>query len=129
MKIRPTSSHSIELRSSLHDLALLLGELVLEPFLLGGCRLTDLLELSLKVDNPLLLFSRILQQVGPAFGPLCQRLSQYNKVVSTISTMQNQVITTRCRQLTVSTVLIVMMLVHKACMFSLSSNQSSCQGV
>jgi hypothetical protein len=129
MKIRPTGSHSIELRSSLHVLALLLSELVLEPFLLGGCRLTDLLEFSLKVDNPLLLLSRILQRVGAAFGPLCQRLSQYNKVVSTISTMQNQVITTRRRQLTFSAVLIVTMLVCKACMFSLSSNQSSCQGV
>jgi hypothetical protein len=55
----------------LHGLALLLGELVLEPFLFGGCRLTNLLELSLKVDNPLLLLRCILQQVGPAFGPLC----------------------------------------------------------
>jgi hypothetical protein len=49
------------LLSSIHGLALLLGELVLELFLLGGHRLTDLLELSLKVDNPQLLFSRILQ--------------------------------------------------------------------
>jgi hypothetical protein len=72
MKIRPTSSYSIELRSSLHVLALLLGELVLEPFLLGGCRLTDLLEFSLKVDNLLLLLGRILQQVGLALGLFCQ---------------------------------------------------------
>jgi hypothetical protein len=64
---------------------LLLGELVLKPFLLSGCRPTDLLELSLKVDNPMLLLRRILQQVGPAFGPFYQRLSQYNKVVSIIS--------------------------------------------
>jgi hypothetical protein len=60
------------LRSSLHGLALLLGKLVLEPLLLSGYRLMDLLELLLKVDNPLLLLRRILQQVGPAFGPLCQ---------------------------------------------------------
>jgi hypothetical protein len=81
------------LRSSLHGLALLRGELVLEPFLLGGRRLTYLVKLSLKVDNPLLLLRCIFQQVGPAFGPLCQRLSQYNKVISTISTMHNQVTT------------------------------------
>jgi hypothetical protein len=31
----------------------------------------DLLELSLKVDNPLHLLRCILQQVGPAFGSLC----------------------------------------------------------
>jgi hypothetical protein len=61
MKTRPTSSHGIELRGSLHGLVLLLGELILEPLLLDGCRLTDLLELSLKVDNPLLLLRRILK--------------------------------------------------------------------
>jgi hypothetical protein len=33
------------LRSGLHGLAPLLGELVLEPLLIGGRRLTDLLEL------------------------------------------------------------------------------------
>jgi hypothetical protein len=70
MKIRPTSSHGIELRGSLHGLALLLGELILELLLLGGSHLADLLELSLKLNNPLLLLRRILQQVGPAFGSL-----------------------------------------------------------
>jgi hypothetical protein len=129
MKIRPTSSHGIELHGSLHGLALLLDELVLEPLLLGGCRLADLLELALKVDNLLFFPYRILQQVGPTFVPLCQRLSQYNKVVRTTSTMQNQVITTRRKQLIVNAVLIVTMLVCKAYMSSLSSNQSSCQGV
>jgi hypothetical protein len=59
------------LRGSLHGLALLFGELILELLFLGGSSLADLLELSLKVDNPLLLLSCILQQVGPAFGPLC----------------------------------------------------------
>jgi hypothetical protein len=49
------------LRSSLHDFALLLSELVLELLLIGGRRLADLLELSLKVDNLLLLRRRILQ--------------------------------------------------------------------
>jgi hypothetical protein len=71
VKNRPTSGHSIELCSGLHGLAPLLVKLVLEPFLLSGCRLTDLLKLSLKVDNLLLLLYRILQQVGPIFGPLC----------------------------------------------------------
>jgi hypothetical protein len=56
----------------------------------------NLLELSLKVNNPLLLY-RILQQVSPAFGPFCQRLLQYNKVVSIISNMYNQVTTKHCR--------------------------------
>jgi hypothetical protein len=58
------------LRGGLHGLALLLSELILEPLLFGGCRLADLLELSLKVDDPLLFLCRILQLVGPAFGPL-----------------------------------------------------------
>jgi hypothetical protein len=72
IQIRPTSNRGIKLRSSLHGLALLFGELILEPFLLSGCCLANLLELSLKVDNPLLLLRRILPQVGPAFGPFCQ---------------------------------------------------------
>jgi hypothetical protein len=59
------------LRSGLHGLAPLLGELVLEPLLIGGRRLTDLLELSLEVDNPLFLLLSMLQQVSPALGPLC----------------------------------------------------------
>jgi hypothetical protein len=59
------------LHGVLHGLALLLGKLILEPFLFGGCRLTDLLELSLKVDDPLLLLRCVLQQVGPTFGSLC----------------------------------------------------------
>jgi hypothetical protein len=49
----------------------LLGKLILELLLIGGRHLTDLLELSLKVDNPLFLLLRMLQQVGPALGPLC----------------------------------------------------------
>jgi hypothetical protein len=49
------------LRGGLHGLALLLGELSLKPLLFGSCRLADLLELSLKVDDPLLLLRRILQ--------------------------------------------------------------------
>jgi hypothetical protein len=59
------------LRSSLHNLALLLGELVLEPLLFGSCRLTDLLELLLKVGNPLLPLRLVLQQVDLAIGPFC----------------------------------------------------------
>jgi hypothetical protein len=31
----------------------------------------DLLELLLKVSNPLFPLRRVLQQVGPAFGPFC----------------------------------------------------------
>jgi hypothetical protein len=56
------------LRSGLHGLALLLGKLVLEAFLLSRRRLRDLLELSLKVDNTLLLVRCILQKVGPALS-------------------------------------------------------------
>jgi hypothetical protein len=59
-KSRPTSGHGFEFRSGLYGLALLLGELVLEPFLLGGHCLMDLLELLLKVDNLLLLLYCIL---------------------------------------------------------------------
>jgi hypothetical protein len=69
--IRPTNGYNIELRCSLLGLALLLGKLVLEPFLLGIRRLTDLLELLLKVSNSLLFCRRIFQQVQPAFGPFC----------------------------------------------------------
>jgi hypothetical protein len=59
------------LHSGLHGLAPLLSELVLEPLLIGGCHLTELLELSLKVDNLLFLLLCMLQQVSPALGPLC----------------------------------------------------------
>jgi hypothetical protein len=59
-RLKPTSSRSVKLHSGLHSIALLLGELVLEPLLIGGCRLTDLLELPLKVDNPLFLLFRML---------------------------------------------------------------------
>jgi hypothetical protein len=59
------------LHSGLQGLAPLLGELILELLLISGRRLTDLFELSLKVDNPLFLLRCILQQVGPALGPLC----------------------------------------------------------
>jgi hypothetical protein len=59
------------LRSSLYGLALLLDELVLEPLLLGSRCLMDLLELLLKVDDPLFLLRRVLQQVGPALGSFC----------------------------------------------------------
>jgi hypothetical protein len=38
---------------------------------LGSSSLTNLLELSLKVDDLLLLLRCMLQQVGQAFGPLC----------------------------------------------------------
>jgi hypothetical protein len=48
------------LRRSLHGLALLLGDLVLEPLLFSSRHLTDLLELLLKVDNPLFLLYCIL---------------------------------------------------------------------
>jgi hypothetical protein len=57
--------------SGLHGLAPLLSELVLEPLLIAGCCLTDLLELSLKVVNPLFLLLGMFQQVGPALVPLC----------------------------------------------------------
>jgi hypothetical protein len=55
IQIQPTSSCSIKLRSGFHGLASLLGELILEPFLLSSCCFTDLLELSLEVNNLLLL--------------------------------------------------------------------------
>jgi hypothetical protein len=67
---RWTEIHRQQLRSGLHGLAPLLSELVLEPLFIGGCRLKDLLELSLKVGNPLFLLLGMLQQVGPALGPL-----------------------------------------------------------
>jgi hypothetical protein len=59
--IRPTNGQSIELRSSLCGLMLFFGELVLEPLLFGSRRLTDLLELLLKVGNPLLPLRCVLQ--------------------------------------------------------------------
>jgi hypothetical protein len=63
------------LRSGLVVLALLLGELVLELLLLGSRRIPDLFELLLKLNDSLLFRCRILQQVGPALGLVCQRLS------------------------------------------------------
>jgi hypothetical protein len=129
MKIQPTSNHGIELRGSLHGLALLLGELIFELLLLGGRRLVDLLELSLKVDNPLLLlcafFSRSAQPLALCASDCC-------KVTRSSKSFQLRTIkspATCCGQLTVSALLMVTMLVRKACMSSLSSNRSSCQGV
>jgi hypothetical protein len=129
IRIRPTGTHGIELCGSLHGFAVLLGKLILELLLIGGGRLAGLLELSLKVDNPLLLHCRILQQVRPALSHVGQRLPQHDRIVSIISTMCNQVTETHCEALTVSALLIVMMLVLTTCISSLSSNQSSCQGV
>jgi hypothetical protein len=117
------------MRCDLHGLAPHLGKLILESLLIGGCRLADLLKLLLKVGNPLFLLRRMLQQAGPALGPLCQRLLQSNQIVNNISTANNQVTVTHRGKLTVSALLMVTMLVRKACMSSLSSNQSSCQGV
>jgi hypothetical protein len=128
MRIRPTNGYNIELRSSLLGLVLLLGKLVLEPFLLGSRRLTDLLELLFKVSDPLLLCRRVHQQVGPTLGPFCQGLLQHNKLVSDTSTntSSEKYIVSKP---TVSAWLMVTMLVHKACISSLSSKISSCQGV
>jgi hypothetical protein len=50
---------------------LLLRELALEPLIFGSRCLTDMLELLLKVSNPLFLLRRVLQQVNSAFGPFC----------------------------------------------------------
>jgi hypothetical protein len=69
--IQPTNVQSIKLRSSLCGLTLFFGELVLEPLLFGSRRLTDLLELLLKVSNLLFPLCRVVQQVGPTFGPFC----------------------------------------------------------
>jgi hypothetical protein len=113
---------------NLYGLALLLGELVLEPLLFGSCRLMDLLELLLKVDNLLFFLRRVLQQVSPALGLFCYGLSQYIKLVSRISTRHHQE-KYIVRKLTVSALLIVTMLVYKACITSFSSKISSCQGV
>jgi hypothetical protein len=60
-KIQPTNGYCIELRSSLHGLVLLLSELALEPLIFGSRCLTDMLELLLKVSNPLFLLRRVLQ--------------------------------------------------------------------
>jgi hypothetical protein len=117
------------LRSSLHGLAPLLGELFLKLLLISGRCLADLLELSLKVDNPLFLRRRIPQQVSPTLGPFRQLLPQHDKIVSNTSITYNQTTTTRRKMPTVSALLMVTMLVRKSCMSSLSSNQSSCQGV
>jgi hypothetical protein len=51
----------VKLCSGLHGLAPLPGELILELLFLGGSSLTILLELLLKVDDPLLLLRRMLQ--------------------------------------------------------------------
>jgi hypothetical protein len=74
IKNRPTGGHSVELRSGLYGLAPLLSKLVLKPLLFSRCCLTDLFELSLKVEYPLFLLGRILQQVRPAFGTFRQGL-------------------------------------------------------
>jgi hypothetical protein len=65
-----TSSHNVKLCGGLHGLAPFLSKLVLEPLLVGGRRLTYLLELSLKVDNMLFFLLGMPQLVGPALGLL-----------------------------------------------------------
>jgi hypothetical protein len=88
----------------------------------------DLLELLLKVSDPLLLRRRVLQQVSPAFGLFCQGLPQHNKLVSDTSTntSSEKYIVSKP---TISAWLMVTMLVRKVCISSLSSKISSCQGV
>jgi hypothetical protein len=115
--------------SSLHGLALLLGELVLELLLIGGRRLVDLPELSLKVDNPLLFRRRILQKVGPALGPLCQRVSQHDQIVNNASITYDQATTTCRKTLTVSALLILTMLVRTACISFIIFEPILLQGV
>jgi hypothetical protein len=70
-RLKLTSSRSVKLHSGLHGLAPLLSKLVLKPLLIGGCRLTNLPELSLKVGNTLFLLLGMPQLVGPDLGPLC----------------------------------------------------------
>jgi hypothetical protein len=65
-----TSSRNIKLRSGLHGLAPFLSELILEPLLVGGRRLTNLSELSLKVGNTLFFLLGMPQLAGPVLGPL-----------------------------------------------------------
>jgi hypothetical protein len=74
VKNRPTGGHSVELRSGLYGLALLLGELVFEPLFLHCSRFMDLFELPLKVEDQLFLLGRILRQVGPALSTFRQGL-------------------------------------------------------
>jgi hypothetical protein len=118
-----TSGHYVELRSGLHDLATFLGKLILEPLLVGGRRFTYLLELSLKVDDTLFFLLCMPQLVGSALGPFRQRLLQNHKVVSNTSRQSNQTVIVQHNQLIMSVWLMVTMLVCKARMSSLSSNQ------
>jgi hypothetical protein len=69
-RLKLTNSHSVKLRSGLHSLAPFLSKLVLEPLLVGGCRLTNLPKLSLKVGNALFFLLGMPQLVSPALGPL-----------------------------------------------------------
>jgi hypothetical protein len=70
-RLRLTCSRNVKLRSGLHSLAPFLSKLILEPLLVGGCRLTNLPELSLKVGNTSFLLLGMPQLVGPALGSLC----------------------------------------------------------
>jgi hypothetical protein len=124
-----TSSRCVELRGGLHGLVPFLGKLVLEPLLVGSRRLTYLLKLSLKVDDTLFFLLCMPQLVGLTLGPLCQRLLQNHKVVSDTHEKNSQIVIVHHKQLTMSAWLMVTMLVCKARMSSLSSNQASCQGV
>jgi hypothetical protein len=113
------------LRSGLLGFALLLGELVVELPLLSSRRFPDLFEFLLKFSDPLVLRHCILQLVGPALGPVYQRLSttqqahqqHFNKYF-----VRKYIIS----KPTVSASLMVTMLVCKACISSLSSKISSC---
>jgi hypothetical protein len=73
------------LRSGRLVLALLLSDLVFEPLLLDNRRLPDLFELLLKINDPLLLRRRILQEVSPALGATAKDCQQTNNLVNNTS--------------------------------------------
>jgi hypothetical protein len=77
----------------------------------------------------LLLRHRTLQQVSPTLALSASDCHSTTKIVINTSITYKKATLTRHKTLTVSAWLMVTMLVRKACMFSLSSNQSSCQGV
>jgi hypothetical protein len=100
-----------------------------DTLLIGGCRLTNLLELSLRSVIHCSLSSACHSRSA---RPLALSTSDCYKITRSPAVLQkqnNQEVIIHHKQLTTSAWLMVMMLVRKACMSSLSSNQSSYQGV
>jgi hypothetical protein len=84
IRIRPTTSHGIELRGSLHGFAFFLGELILE-LLLGGYRLAESSRSTIRCSFSVAFFSRSAR-------PLALFASDYHNTTRSSATLRARTI-------------------------------------